>query len=361
MILQEITQKKGKQKLQPFCRDIYQSVQKKWDALAKPLDGLGDFEKMIARIGAIQKSENPSIEERTLLVFLSDNGIIAEGVSQSGAEVTHKVAEAMAQKRSTVCIMAEEANVEVFPVDVGMKGTFVSGIENCRIREGTRNFLHEPAMTRAEAYQAMETGYQMAQKLQSKGTRLLLLGEMGIGNTSTATAVGCALLDLDPQIMTGRGAGLSEKALVHKGDVIRQALLHQVYDPKDALDVLTCFGGFDIAAMAGAILYGAENGLPIVLDGLITLSAALIAQALAPGSTEACIASHNPREPMGRKLLSVLGLTAPIDAGLALGEGTGAVLLMPLLDVCMALYDKGTQFAGIGMEAYQRWDPSPDS
>lgn len=344
----------GKIHLHPYDQGICQAVHRQWDELAKPLDGLGDFEKLTARIGAIQKSVKPSVKKRTLLVFLSDNGIVEEGVAQSGAEVTHKVAEAMARKHSTVCVMAEEAGVEVFPVDVGMKGAAVPGIKNCRIREGTRNFLREPAMTPEETRRAMETGYRMAQFLQKEGTELLLLGEMGIGNTTTATALGCAFLQLDPQKMTGRGAGLSDKGLLHKCNVISRALQSFPCQPQDPLEVLSRFGGYEIAAMVGAILYGAGHRLPVVLDGLITLCAALTAQRLAPGSADACIASHTPREPMGKAILSALGLNAPIDAGLALGEGTGAVLLMPLLDVCMALYDRGMRFSGIGIDAYQR-------
>lgn len=347
---------KLKHTLHPFHPETYDAVLRQWDMLAKPLDGLGDFERLIARIGGIQNRVNPAIKNRALLVFFSDNGIVEEGVSQSDASVTHKVAEAMQRDRSTVCVMAKKAGVRVVPVDVGMKGDPVPGIESCRIREGTRNFLKEAAMTSEETLQAIEIGYHMANQIQEQGTDLLLLGEMGIGNTSTATAIGCALLGQDPSAAAGRGAGLPEDRMAHKSAVLKKALLIHPYDQQNPMEILSLFGGYDIAAMVGAILYCAGHDFPVVIDGLITLSAVLAAEKLCPGSKKVCIASHNPREPMGRMILSALGLSAPIDAGLALGEGTGTVLLMPLLDVCMALYNNGIRFEGLGIDAYQRYE-----
>ena len=288
-------------------------------------------------------------------MFLSDNGIVEEGVSQSGSCVTHSVAEAMAEGRSTVCVMAGEAGTKVFPVDIGMKGDPVDGITYRRIRSGTGNFLKEPAMTMDEVNAAIEAGCDLIRQLKEEGNSIILLGEMGIGNTTTATALSCALLSLDPFEVTGHGAGLDDAGLLHKCRVIGEALDRYVYDSMDTLRILSLFGGFDIAAMTGAIKAGAELHVPIVLDGLITLTAALIAERLYKGSSRVCIASHTPREAAGREIMKELDLRAPVDADLALGEGTGAVLLMPQLDVCMALYDTGSSFDSIGVESYKRY------
>lgn len=353
MTIEELQQKQ--ERLNPMDADIYRAVLHHWDSLAKPLDGLGDYERLVARIGSIQRTDQPTVEKRVLLVFLSDNGVVEEGVSQSDASVTLAVAEAMRLGNSTVCVMAEQAGVDVHPVDVGMQSFHISGIENRRVRKGTRNFLKEPAMTVEETLAAIDAGYQVAKRAGQKGYRVLLLGEMGIGNTTTATAIGCVLLGVDPLEVTGRGAGLSAERLERKCAVIEEAIQKYEYDDEDALQVLSLFGGYDIAAMVGVILAGAEEHLPVVVDGLITLSAVLVAERLFPSIKHVCIASHRPKEPMGRLLLDELGFETPIDANLALGEGTGAVLLVPQLDVAMALYDKGTRFEGIGVQAYQRY------
>ena len=337
---------------------VYRKVLRRWDALAKPLDGLGLFEKITAQIGGIRRTDRPSVKNRTLLLFLSDNGIVEEGVSQSDASVTHSVAEAIAENRSTVCVMAEQAGVAVFPVDIGMKGEVVSGISFRRIKDGTRDFLREPAMTEEETLAAIDTGRREAARLAEEGCELLLLGEMGIGNTTTATALGCAFLKTDPALVTGRGAGLPDEGLARKKEVIREGLARYDFDPEDALEVLSLFGGFDIAGMVGAILACMERHVPVVADGLITLAAVLTAERLFPGAKDVCIASHRPAEAMGALIMDALGLTAPVDAGLALGEGTGGVLLMPILDVCMAYYDRGSRFEGIGVEAYTRFEGS---
>ena len=335
-------------------RSAYDAVMAHWDSIAKPIDGLGDLEHLIARIGGIQGTDKPVIARRTLIVFLSDNGIVREGVSQSESNVTHHVAESMARDESTVCVMSHRAGVGVLPVDIGMMGEPVPGIAYHRIREGTRSFASEPAMTEEESLRAIEVGRQMAAEA-CVYSDILLLGEMGIGNTSTATAVSCALLGMDPGEVCGRGAGLSSELLIHKTEVIKEALKRYDIPKSEVLRILCTYGGYDIAGMVGVILEASTRGMPVVMDGLITLSALLVAERMAPGAVDCSIASHFPREPMGQMILKELGLSAPIDAGIALGEGTGAVLLMPLLDVCMELFDHGTVFSGMDLEKYERY------
>ena len=366
----------------------FAACKKKWDTLAKPLDGLGTFEELVARIGGIQHTAAPSIQKRTLLIFLSDNGIVEEGVSQCGSEVTHSVAEAMSRRNSTACVMAEKAGIPVCPVDIGMIGTKLPNIRDFRIREGSRNFAKEPAMTMEETLLAIRAGATTAEDMAKEGNKLLLLGEMGIGNTSTSTAVGCAILRLDPAEVMGRGAGLSDTKFHHKCSVIRGALRQYHFlqetgngnskeklqltaappakepsqdngpapSEEEILQILKNLGGYDIAGMVGAILMAAGQHIPVVLDGLITLTAALIAEKLCPKVREILIPSHHPREPLGQRILEELGLRAVIHGQMALGEGTGAILLIPMLDVCMEYYNNGTRFDGLGIEAYQRFD-----
>jgi len=338
-----------------FSAQYYNACSDSWDRIAKPLDGLGELERTVSRIGGIRHTDRPHIGKRSLLVFIADNEIIEEGVSQSGFEVTHKVAEALAAGISTVCVMAAEAKVTVCPVDVGMKGEPVEGIRYRRVREGARNFLHEAAMTAEECEKAIRVGYEAARDRIDAGEEILLLGEMGIGNTSSSTAVSCALLGKDPAEYTGRGSGLSDEGFRQKIRVLRGALSRIAPLPKDPFEILREVGGFDLAAMAGAVTAAAERHTPVVLDGLITLAGALIAERMAPGALGCCIASHLPKEPMGRLLVRELGLHPVIDASIALGEGTGAVLLMPLLDAVLALYDRGSRFETIRVGQYERF------
>ena len=341
--------------LEPLDEGYYKAVLEHWDGIAKPLDALGQYEKILARIGGILRKSSFSIDRRALIVFLSDNGIVAEGVSQSDVSVTRKVACSMAEGSGCVSLMARRASVDVRYVDVGMKGDPVPGILNRRVRCGTRDFLLEDAMTEEEALKAISAGYDVACGLIGDGNNLILLGEMGVGNTTTSAAIGCALLRCPAAGVVGRGSGMPDAMKAHKADVVDRALSLRSYDPSDPLSVLRAFGGYDIAAMVGAILACAVNHVPAVMDGLITLSALLVAERLFPGIRDACICSHVPREPMGRLMMQHMGLTAPVDASLALGEGSGAVMLMGQLDVCLAVYEGGRSFAGIGMDAYERY------
>ncbi len=329
------------------CRDH-------WDSLAKPLDGLGDLEEAVIRLGAVQKTHLPTLSNPRLLVFLSDNGIVEEGVSQCDPSVTRSVAEAMARGASTVCHMARRANIPVHPLDVGICGAPVPGIPLFRVRDGSRNFLRESAMTPEETQKAIRVGYDAAYSLFRDGCDALLLGEMGIGNTSSATALSCALLDMDPGEVVGRGAGLSSAQLTHKSQVLRQALHFHASSVQDPFRALCALGGYDIAGMIGAILACGREHVPVILDGLITLCAALTAEALCPSIRHACLGSHFPRERMGRHILSHLDLFTPLHANMALGEGTGAVLIVPLLQVALALYHEGTTFEELGIPPYQR-------
>ena len=213
-------------------------------------------------------------------------------------------------------------------------------------------------MTEDQVLKAVDVGFDTALKLKKEGCNLVLSGEMGVANTTTSTAVGCALLGKDPAQYTGHGSGLPAEALKHKADIIREGISRHGFGSSDAdaFDVLRCLGGFDIAAMVGLFLGAACSGIPVVLDGIVSLVAALVSERLFPGIKDVMIASHRPREPIARLIMDELGLPAPIDAGLALGEGTGAILLIPQIDICLELYRKGLSFEGLGMDSYRRYE-----
>ncbi|MCI7322895.1 MAG: nicotinate-nucleotide--dimethylbenzimidazole phosphoribosyltransferase [Lachnospiraceae bacterium] len=336
--------------------EIAEQVKAIWDGIAKPLDGLGEFEAMVAKIGAIQGTTVLSLEHRGILTFCADNGIVAEGVSQSGQEVTEIVAGFMGRQESSVGKMAARAGVTVIPVDIGINSNQpIPGVRDCKVMHGTRDFLVEPAMTEEEALQAVSVGITMVEECKNAGFGILGTGEMGIGNTTTSSAVAAALLGLKASEVTGRGAGLDNEGLLHKKEVIEEALSNYPVSRMDGLEILRTFGGLDIAGMAGVCIGGALYHVPVVLDGLISSVAALAAEKMVPGVKEYLLASHLSKEPAAKEVARQLGLHPVIDAGLGLGEGTGAVMLFPLLDLAMALYTQQTTFENMEIAQYERF------
>ena len=344
--------------LSELCRSITpasiragKAAQEQWDHVAKPLGSLGLLEEAIIRIAALRESSHIRLKPRGVLVFCADNGVVREGVTQSGSEVTALVAGNIARGDASVCHMAELAQAKVMPVDMGMLHP-VPGCLDRRIAPGSGNIAQGPAMSRDQAEQAILYGAELVREMAEQGYCLLATGEMGIGNTTTSSAVTAALLQIDPTQVTGRGAGLSASGLSRKLAVIRQAIEINQPNPQDPLDILAKLGGFDIAAMTGAFLGGAAYRVPILVDGLISAVSALLAYRLCPESRKAIFPSHCSAEPAARLLLSELGLSAPIQAGLRLGEGSGAVCFMPMLDMALAVYEEMSTFGEIGLTPY---------
>ena len=332
----------------------YQKAKERWDGLAKPLGSLGEMETVICRIAALTGSMDVSLKRRTLFVFCADNGVTAQGVSQSDASVTEAVAHALGENRSTVNYMASGLGCRIVPVDIGMTCERTPlGVLDRRIRRGTDDLSLGPAMARQDCLQAMEAGFDLAKEAVKQGADILLAGEMGIGNTTTSTAVLSVLLDRPPETLTGKGAGLSDIGLKRKIEVIRRGIAVNHPDPFDPIDVLTKVGGLDLAALCGFYLGAANSRRPVLLDGLITYAAALCAVRMCPGAGDALLASHCAAEPASQLALDALGLSPLILAGLRLGEGSGAVSALPLLDMALRVYHSGNRFASIGIEPYQ--------
>lgn len=336
--------------------DIRRKVLSNFDHVAKPIDGLGRFEVLTAQIGAIQGTEKIDIAQKAVIIMCADNGIVEEGISQSGQEVTLAVVKSMADRKSSVGKMAEIAGADTIPVDIGVNSKEkIPGVADKKIAFGTRNFKKEPAMTEEEAVRAIFTGIEMVFQCKEKGYKLLATGEMGIGNTTTSSAVTAALLGCGAAEVTGRGAGLNDEKLVHKQELIAEAIDRYGLKDADALRILETVGGLDIAGLGGVCIGGALYHVPVVLDGVISMAAALLAERLVPGTKAYLIPSHKGKEPAVERLAEELELTPVIDAGLALGEGTGAVMLFPLLDMALSVYQDRTTFADIHIEQYERF------
>ena len=289
-----------------------------WAGLAKPLGGLGALETLLEDAAALTGSAALDVSRRAVLVLCSDNGVVAQGVSQTDQSVTRAVAENLAARRTSVCQMARTAHCDVVPVDMGMAGDPVPGVADCRIAAGTADFTQGPAMTRAQAVEAVGRGIRLVQG----------------------------------QKAAGRGAGLSDEGLARKVDAICRGILRNEPDPTDPLDVLAKLGGFDLAGLCGVFLGGALEGVPVVMDGFISGVAALCAVRLCPAAAKAVFASHCSSEPAARLVLDALGKAPLLTAGLHLGEGTGAVASLPLWDMALAVYDHCYSFAEGGITPY---------
>ena len=327
------------------------AAQAHWDGIAKPLNGLGHLEEMVVKIAALTGNPTVQAEKRAVLVLCADNGVVAEGVTQTDASVTAIMAGQIREHRSSVCRMADVAKADVFAVDFGML-TYVDGVDGCHIADGTGNIAAEPAMTRAQACRAIAYGMELVKKCKAQGYQLLATGEMGIGNTTTSAAVASVLLGMPVEVVTGRGAGLSDEGLARKCRVIHRAIEVNSPNAEDAPDVLAKVGGFDIAGMAGIFLGGALYRVPVLIDGLISSVSALIAARLCPNCRCAMLASHTSAEPAAQAILKELDLTAVLHAGMKLGEGTGAVCMMPLLDMALAVYHSSAAFTDTGIAQY---------
>lgn len=288
------------------------------------------------------------LNKKALLIFCADNGVVAQGVTQTGSEVTAMVARGFAKGTTPACRMARRANCKLIPVDMGIKDFSPQpGVLNRRVANGTGDISKGPAMTREQAILA---GALLVKDCKEQDVSLLATGEMGIGDTTTASAVASVLLGCEPEAITGRGAGLSDEGLARKKAAICRAIKINQPNPADPLAKL---GGFDIAGMCGAFLGGAAFGVPVLMDGVISAAAALLAVRLCSDAGKAILASHVSAESAGALLLNALDKHPLITAGLRLGEGTGALAAMPLLDMAQAVYEESNTFENYGMEAYQ--------
>lgn len=350
-------------------------AKKHWDNIAKPLDSLGEFERIFQKLSSIFESEIPYIDKKCITVMCADNGIIEEGVSQSGKEVTLAVAKSMALGTSSISVLCRSCASDLMVIDIGIDSfdtdIYSMGVINHKLMHGTNNFVKEKAMPIDISLRAILTGIEIVENLKNKGINIIGTGEMGIGNTTTSSALSSALLNLPVVNVTGRGAGLNDIKLQRKIETIENGINKYGFRDKSFLDsinsqgtdtkvlaiidLLSSVGGLDIAALTGIFIGGAIYKVPVVIDGVISEVAALLAYFLNPLCKEYIIASHLSREPVADAIFDILELKPVIDASLALGEGSGCAMLFPLLDLIAQIYTKNASFSDIKIEEYKRF------
>ena len=338
----------------PLDQRAMEEAQRRWDSIAHPLNSLGLLERDIVRIAGITGSADMDLSKKAVVVMCADNGVVAQGVTQTGQDVTAIVTENMSKGDTSVCCMSRVAGAEVIPVDIGVaKPVTGARIRQKCVRRGTADMTQGPAMTREEAAHAVMTGLELVGELKEAGYRILATGEMGIGNTTTSSAIVSVLLGKEAAEVTGRGAGLSTEGYQKKIAAVERAIALNRPDPADGLDVLHKVGGLDIAGLAGVFLGGAVHHIPVLVDGFISSAAALTAAAICPACRDYMLGSHASNEPAGRMVLEALGLHPFLFAEMCLGEGTGAVAVMPLLEMGAAVYRGMCTFEATDIEAYQ--------
>jgi nicotinate-nucleotide--dimethylbenzimidazole phosphoribosyltransferase len=325
------------------------------DMLTKPLGSLGVLEDIAAQMVSIHQGDFADPLRKAVYVFAADHGITAEGVSAYPSAVTRQMVLNFVAQGAAINVLARLHKVEIRVIDVGVDADFgaIDGLLNHKVRKGTRNMLREAAMSDVEMAKAVAVGLKFADDAKARGKNLLAVGEMGIGNTTAASSITAALTGTPVPDITGKGTGLDSHAQIHKQAIIEAVIKKHFADVRsgapDPLEVLRCVGGLEIAAMAGMILGAARCGSAVVVDGFISTAAAAIAFAIEPRIRGYLFAGHQSEEPGHRVLLEYIGLKPILNLNMRLGEGTGAVLAMPIIESAMCLYREMATFASAGV------------
>jgi nicotinate-nucleotide--dimethylbenzimidazole phosphoribosyltransferase len=331
-------------------------ARKRLDTLTKPLGSLGTLEDIAAQMVSIRQQMSNEPLHKAVYVFAADHGITAEGVSAYPSEVTHQMVLNFLAKGAAINVLAKLHKAEMKIIDVGVNAAFLPNpsLLHRKVRKSSRNMLREAAMSEEELTEAINVGFELAAQADNRNETLLAVGEMGIGNTTAASAITAALTNTPPALVTGKGTGLSAESLAKKQRIITAVLqthfaerAHNV--THGPLEVLRCVGGLEIAAMTGFILGAARHEIPVIADGFISTAAAAIAFSIAPQVRGYLFAGHQSEEPGHRILLDYIGLKPILSLNMRLGEGTGAVLAMPIIESAMCLYNEMATFASAGV------------
>ena len=322
------------------------AVEARWNSLTKPPGSLGQLEKLVLQLALAQGTERPKVARRTMVLFCGDHGMTEEGVSAFPKAVTGQMVANFLRGGAAINVLCKQARMEKLIVDCGVDGVPVAGTVDRWLGRGTANFVKGPAMSGGQVDRALENGAALAQSLDCD---VAAVGEMGIGNTTAASALLCAYCGVGAEEAVGAGTGLDEAGMRRKADVVGRGLARHA-GVTEAMGILGAFAGFEMATMAGFFLGAAERGMPVVVDGFIASAAALAARAIDPRVMPYLVFSHVSAERPHRRLLAELGVRPVLDLDLRLGEGSGAALAIPILEAAVALYEGMATFgeAGVG-------------
>jgi len=314
--------------------------------LTKPAGSLGQLERVAVQLAGLQGRVKPKADALWIAIFAGDHGVVAEGVSAYPQEVTGQMLHNFVTGGAAISVLAQQLSAQLDVVDLGTVAPLdLPRVRHLRIGAGTANFAQGPAMTQEQGLLALQAGRDSVLRAKAVGSELFVGGEMGIGNTAAASAVACSLLECPAQLLVGPGTGLNAAGIAHKTEVIERALKLHAEHAGDPLQSLFCLGGFEIAALAGAYLACAQEGIPVLVDGFICSVAALVAVRLNPSCRDWLLFGHRGAEPGHRHLLETLQAEPLLDLGLRLGEGSGAALAVPLVRLACQLHNGMATFA----------------
>lgn len=332
-------------------RVVEQQARTRQGQLTKPPGSLGRLEQLAVALAAMQGQLKPRLERIRIVVFAADHGVAAEGVSAFPQAVTAEMVRNFARGGAAISVLARQLDASLEVIDAGTvhdPGP-LQGVMSARLGPGTANFAHTAAMTREQLAAAFKLGREAAERAGDAGVQLFIGGEMGIANSSVAAAVAASLLGLPAASLAGPGAGLDSKGISHKAQVIENALQRHSAAAGDPLESLRCLGGFEIAALSGAYLRCAQQGIPVLVDGFIATVAALAALRLQPDAADWFLFAHASAEPGHAHLVEALGVQPLLDLDMRLGEGSGAAIAVPLLRAAVALHNQMATFAEAGI------------
>jgi len=338
-------------RIQPVSSEWLRAAHERWDSLTKPKKSLGMLEEIAARVVAIREEQLPAIPEKEVFVFAGDHGVVSEGISPYPQEVTGLMVRNFLLGGAGINVLARSAGAGVSVIDIGMKDDLsdLKGLIHRNVRRGTRNLAEGPAMTVEETEAAIHAGVEMAEAALARGAFMVATGEMGIGNTTPSAALVSALLPADIEDVTGRGTGLDDAGVRHKAAVIARALDVNRKAMGDPLSILSAVGGLEIAGICGLCIGGAARRMIVVVDGFISTAGALAAMRLNPAVRDYLFFSHQSSEKGHRVVFEREGIRPILDLGMRLGEGTGAVLGMQIIENALKLYREMATFEAMGI------------
>lgn len=339
--------------IHPLSASFDTAAQRHLDSLTKPQGSLGRLEELARRVAVIQETIPPRLGAKLIFVFAADHGITEERVSAYPKAVTAQMTQNFLDGGAAINVLARHYQIKTEIIDVGVDHDFIQcrNLRHCKLRRGTANFSRGPALTREQARRSVELGIQLVKQSVPEALFLLGAGEMGIGNTTSAAAIVCAMTGAAPPDIVGRGTGIDDETLARKITAVENGLRINFPDPHDPLDVLAKVGGLEIGAIAGVIIGAAAFRLPMVVDGFIASVAALVAHRFSPHVREVLFASHLSAEKGHRLVLDELHLNPVLDLGMRLGEGTGACLAMGLIEASVKLSRELATFASARVNA----------
>jgi len=337
-------------KIQPLDRQMIALARDRQRQLTKPTGSLGRLEEIAIQMAGITRNVQPVIKRKAVIVMVADHGVTVEGVSAYPAEVTPQMVLNFLRGGAAINVLARQAHAEVVVVDIGVAAELSHPQVLARkVAYGTANMLHGPAMTRQQTLQALEVGIAVCESLLVQGIDLIATGEMGIGNTTAASAVVSCLAGVPVRLVTGRGTGINDMQLAHKIDIIERAIMQNHPDTSDPLDVLATVGGLEIAGLVGVMLAATARRVPVVIDGFISGAAALVAFRMNPLMRDYCFAGHVSVERGHQIILQQMKLLPLLDLQLRLGEGTGAVLALHIIESALRTHSEMATFAEAGV------------